>query len=55
MTPLKEEEYLNVLCFAKDENGIPYSSVNVDNFTYDERLELGIEVCLAYADCKVFF
>lgn len=55
ITPLKEEEYLNVLYFAKDENGIPYSSENVENLKYDEIMEIVIEVCLAYSDCKVFF
>lgn len=55
ITPLKEEEYLNVLCFAKDANGIPYSSENVENLKYDEIMEIVIDVCLAYADCKVFF
>lgn len=55
ITPLKEEEYLNVLSFAKDANGIPYSSENVDNLAYDEIMEIVIDVCLAYTDCKVFF
>lgn len=55
ITPLKEEEYLNVLCFAKDANGVPYSSENVENLKYDEIMEIVIEVCLAYSDCKVFF
>lgn len=55
ITPLKEEEYMNVLCFCKDPNGIPYSRENVENLTYDEIMELVVEVCLAYSDCKVFF
>lgn len=55
ITPLKEEEYLNVLCFAKDANSIPYSSENVENLKYDEIMEIVIDVCLAYSDCKVFF
>ena len=55
ITPLEEEEYLNVLSFAKDANGIPYSSENVDNLAYDEIMEIVIDVCLAYTDCKVFF
>lgn len=55
ITPLKQEEYLNVVCFAKDENGIPYSSENVENLQYDEIMEIVIEVCLAYSECKVFF
>lgn len=55
IVPLKEEEYLNVLCFAKDPNGIEYSKENVENLSYDEIMEIVIEVCLAYADCKVFF
>ena len=55
VTPLKEEEYMNVLCFCKDKNGIPYSKENVENLTYDEIMELVVKVCLAYSDCKVFF
>ena len=55
VVPLKEEEYKNVLCFAKDANGIPYSKENVENLTYAEIMELVVEVCLAYSDCKVFF
>lgn len=55
VTPLKEEEYLNVLCFLKDENGIPYSEENIKNLSYDEIIEKVVEVCLAYSDCKVFF
>lgn len=55
ITPLKEEEYLNVLCFAKDENGIPYSKENVENLTYEQIMEIVIDVCLAYSDCRVFF
>ena len=55
VVPLKEEEYMNVLCFAKDANGIPYSKENVENLTYAEIMELVVEVCLAYSDCKVFF
>lgn len=55
ITPLQEDEYLNVLCFAKDENGVPYSKENVDNLSYDKIMELVVEVCLAYSDCRVFF
>lgn len=55
ITPLKEEEYLNVLCFAKDANGIPYSKENVENLKYDEIMDIVVDVCLAYSDCKVFF
>jgi hypothetical protein len=55
VTPLKEEEYLNVLCFCKDENGIPYGRENVENLTYDQIIDKVIEVCLAYSDCRVFF
>lgn len=55
ITPLKEEEYMNVLCFAKDANGIPYTRENVENLSYDEIMEIVVEVCLAYSDCKVFF
>lgn len=55
ITPLKEEEYLNVLCFCKDPNGIPYGKENVNNLKYDEIIELVVEVCLAYSDCRVFF
>lgn len=55
ITPLKEEEYLNTLCFAKDENGIPYSKENVENLPYSEIMEIVIDVCLAFSDCKVFF
>lgn len=54
-TPLKEEEYLNALCFCKDENGIPYSQENVQNLSYDKIIEKVVEVCLAFSDCKVFF
>lgn len=55
ITPLKEEEYMNVLCFCKDANGIPYSSENIENLEYTEIMEKVVEVCLAYSDCKVFF
>lgn len=55
IVPLKEEEYLNVLCFCKDENGIPYSRENISNLPYDEIMQMVVEVCLAYAECKVFF
>ncbi len=55
IVPLKEEEYLNVLYFAKDENGIHYTKENVDNLSYSEIMELVVEVCLAFAECKVFF
>ena len=55
MTPLNESEYMNVLCFAKDANGIPYTKENVENLTYDEIMEIVVDVCLAYSDCKVFF
>lgn len=55
VTPLKEEEYLNVLCFAKDENGIPYSKENVENLSYEQIMEIVIDVCLAYTDVRVFF
>lgn len=55
ITPLKEEEYLNVICFVKDENGVPYSKENVENLTYEQIMEIVIEVCLAYSDCRVFF
>lgn len=55
VTPLKEEEYMNVLCFCKDENGVPYGVENVNNLRYDEIIQKVVEVCLAYSDCKVFF
>ena len=55
IVPLKEDEYLNALYFAKDANGIRYTKENVDNLTYSEIMELVVEVCLAFADCKVFF
>lgn len=55
ITQLTKSEYMNVLCFAKDENGIPYSKENVENLTYDEIMEIVVDVCLAYSDCKVFF
>lgn len=55
ITPLKEEEYMNVMCFAKDANGIPYSKENVENLEYSEIMEIVVDVCLAYSDCKVFF
>ena len=55
ITPLKEDEYLNVLSFCKDENGIPYTRENVNNLSYDKIIELVVDVCLAYSDCKVFF
>lgn len=55
ITQLTENEYMNVLCFAKDANGIPYTKENVENLTYDEIMEIVVDVCLAYSDCKVFF
>ena len=55
VTPLNESEYMNVLCFAKDANGIPYTKENVENLEYSEIMEIVVEVCLAYSDCKVFF
>lgn len=55
ITQLTESEYMNVLCFAKDANGVPYSKENVENLTYSEIMEIVIDVCLAYSDCKVFF
>lgn len=55
ITQLTESEYMNVLCFAKDANGIPYTKENVENLTYDEIMEIVVDVCLAYSDCKVFF
>lgn len=55
VTPLNESEYMNVLCFAKDENGVPYSKENVENLNYNEIMEIVVDVCLAYSDCKVFF
>ncbi len=55
VTPLNEGEYMNVLCFAKDANGIPYTKENVENLAYNEIMEIVVEVCLAYSDCKVFF
>lgn len=55
ITPLNESEYMNVMCFAKDANGIPYSKENVENLEYSEIMEIVVDVCLAYSDCKVFF
>lgn len=55
ITPLKEDEYMAVLCFAKDANGVPYTKENVENLSYDEIMEIVVAVCLAYSDCKVFF
>lgn len=55
VTPLNESEYMNVLCFAKDKNGVPYSNENVENLTYEEIMEIVVDVCLAYSDCRVFF
>ena len=52
---LTNEERLNVLCFAKDKNGVPYSAENVGNLPFDEILRITVDVCLAFSEVKVFF
>lgn len=55
IVPLTEEELLNVLYFARDVNGVRFTRENIDNLKYDEILKLVVDVCLAFAETKVFF
>lgn len=55
IVPLTEEELFNVLYFARDVNGIRFTRENIDNLKYDEILNLVVDVCLAFAETKVFF
>lgn len=55
IVPLTEEELYNVLYFAKDANGVRFTRENIDNLKYEEILNLVVDVCLAFAETKVFF
>lgn len=55
IVPLTQDEMLSVLYFAKDSNGVRISRENIDNLKYDEIFNYIVEVCLAFAETKVFF
>ena len=55
VVPLTEIELYNVLYFAKDVNGVRFTRENIDNLKYDEILNCVVDVCLAFAETKVFF
>lgn len=55
IVPLTEDELLNVLYFARDVNGVRFTRENIDNLKYDDILNLVVDVCLAFAETKVFF
>lgn len=51
--PLEKEEVEALLCFAKDKNGIPYTSANIKNLQITEIAEIMCEVCMQIASIRV--
>ena len=45
-TGIPQQEIIDLICFCRDKNGIPYSAANVNNLTIDELFRLIVEVCL---------
>ena len=55
VVPLTEDELYNALYFAKDVNGVRFTRENIDNLIHDDILKLVVDVCLAFAETKIFF
>ena len=55
ITPVADEDYLKILSFAKDANGVPIGRENIRNLTAQEILAAVVEVALAFSETELFF
>ncbi len=44
-----------LICFATDNNGVPYCRNNINNLSIEQLFSIIIDVCLEVARIKVFF
>lgn len=50
---LDKGEVEALICFCLDPNGIPYSSANLKNLSFDQILECVVEVCMEISKIKI--
>ena len=55
ITPIADDDYLKILSFAKDQNGVPIGRENIRNMTAQEILAAVVEVALAFSETELSF
>jgi len=53
MVPLTPEEVETLVCFTTDQNGVPFSEVNVKNLALEELFDCIVAVCVEIGRIKV--
>lgn len=51
---LEKDEILDIVCFCRDKNGVPYSQANVGNLPLSEIVDAVVSVGLKIAEIRIY-